>query len=223
MYSLRMRSVVQLLAVIAAVSAAGVTQAQEWPRYHVGGATALKATQLGIDLSEAGGIPARIWGETTLDDDWPWKLAVGFRPVRVVGVEIQYLDLGEGVRNLRGGGGGQVPQQYAKIIASSHATVVSALLFIPERRPTADFYGKIGIAALDEALRVSGYDSIAPGCQPACAFGISVEKSESVPYVGFGARFKLGAATGIRLEFDAVDRDGGDPLRFLSLGLAWER
>jgi hypothetical protein len=218
-----MRSVVQLLAVISAVGSGTVTQAQEWPRYHVGVAMGLKDTELDVNLSEAGGIPAQIWGDTTLEGDRPWKLAVGFRPVRVVGVEIQYLDLGDGDGRLRGGGGGQVPRQYARIRASSDATVVSALLFIPERARTADFYGKIGIAALDEAFQVSGYDSIAPGCQPACGFDISFEKSDSVPYVGIGARFKLGAATGVRVEFDAIDRDGGDPMRSVSVGVAWER
>ena len=43
-----------------------------------------------------------------------------------------------------------------------------------------------------------------------------------MPYVGFGGRFVVGAATGVRVEFE-VDRDGGDPMTFVSVGVAWER
>jgi hypothetical protein len=155
-----------------------------------------------------------------------WKLVGGFRPIRVVGVEIQYLDFGDGDESFRSGGGGQIPRQLAEASASSDATVVSATFFIPERVQTADFYAKLGMAHLDDALQVSGYDANGPGCVPAipnCAFDLSVETSDSVPYVGLGARFTVGPATGVRVEFEAIDRDAGDATTLLSVGVAWER
>jgi len=192
----------------------------------MGVAVGINETKFSPNLSEAGEIPARILGDRalTLDAGHPWKLAVGFRPVRVVGAEIQYLHLGEGDTYVRRGS--QVPSQYAAIRASSEATVMSALLFIPERIPETDFYAKVGIAELDESLKASGYDSLGPGGQPAipnCAFDSSVENSDTmVPYVGFGARIRVGRAAAVRVEFEAMDGDLMDNTTMISLGIAWE-
>ena len=107
--------------------------------------------------------------------------------------------------------------------ASAEAKVLSALLFIPEQLPLINVYGKIGVADLDESIIANATEYV---CTPLlnCRndFRSEVRQSDVGPYVGFGARIKVGAATGVRVEFEAVDRDDGDPMTFLSVGIAWE-
>jgi len=66
-----------------------------------------------------------------VEPDTGGKLVVGFRPLRVVGAEFQYVDFGEGNREKRGSGG-QVPFQIVSLESSTDATVLTALLFVPE-------------------------------------------------------------------------------------------
>jgi hypothetical protein len=152
-------------------------------------------------------------------------------------VEIQYVDLGEGETRVNGGwsvGGGQVPavyQQTSHMKASFDATVLTALLFIPETSPSLDVYGKVGVADINESLTTStttiasGYP-IGPECAPysRCTSTVNsdVELGESAPYVGIGARVKIATHWALRVEYEAIDRDVGDAATMLSLGIAWE-
>jgi hypothetical protein len=200
------------------------TQAREWPRFHIGVGAASVGSDLTLNVSDAGGIPAQIGQNTEVDSGTAQKAVAGFRPLRVVGVELEYLDLGDGSARSRVGGG-QVPSQYLQVNGSSEAWVVSALLFIPERAASVDVYAKVGVADLEESLRASGYTTLLPGCLPAfpnCAFDTRVKKSDASPYVGFGARFKIARFVGFRVEYEAIDRDGRDAATLLSLGIAAE-
>jgi opacity protein-like surface antigen len=232
-----MRSLVRFLAVIATFSTCAAGQAQDWPRMHIG--VAAGDPHWSVDISEAGvPLPDPIVGPPRpAEPSAGWKLVGGFRPARVVGVEIQYVDLGEGEAWVNGGwsvGGGQVPavyQQSNHMKASFDATVLSALLFIPETSPSLDVYGKIGVADLNESLTTStttiasGYP-IGPECVPysRCTSTVNsdVELSESAPYVGIGARVKIASNWALRVEYEGIARDVGDAARMLSLGIAWE-
>ena len=98
--------------------------------------------------------------------------------------------------------------------------MLSALLFIPEASQSIDVYGKVGVADLDESFVASATDTrAAAGCRP---FSSSIEQSDSAPYVGFGGRFKIAREFALRVEYEAIDRDGGDPIAMLSLGIAVE-
>ena len=109
----------------------------------------------------------------------------------------------------------------------STAWVVSGVLFIPERSPTADVYAKVGVAELDESLEAQHFAIVVGGCVISACPRIDVEsevrQSDSRPYVGIGARFKVARAVGVRVEYEAIDRDPGDDTTMLSLGVALER
>jgi len=221
-------SAVKTAIVLAAFGTADVARAQDgdpdWPRFHMG--VAVGEAQLGPDMSEAG-VPEHIWGNASVDTDTGNKLVFGFRPIRVVGVEFQALDLGDGETQAHAGefhALGQVSywDQSSYMTASADATVLTALLFIPESSQWLDVYGKVGVAVLDESFRAAAQSTIAAECQPVCTFRAEVDQSYTTPYVGFGARFKVARAAAIRIEYETIDRDEGDNTTMLSVGVAVE-
>lgn len=217
------------LVFLAAVAAHGAVraqsgnepQAQDWPRFHVGVASApmRSGTSLNLLVSEVGGIPAQIGRDAPVDAGTPRKLVMGFRHLRVVGVELQYIDLGDGSAYQRGPGQTERLQMRGK----SDATTVSALLFFPDRTASADFYGKVGFTKLSESFEVSGYTINLPGCVFAanCSFDTRVDSSESVANLGLGARIKIARRWAARIEYEAIDRDE-KPVTLLSFGIAAE-
>jgi hypothetical protein len=158
------------------------------------------------------------------------KLVAGFRPVRVVGVEVQYVDFGEATREVAGGwtlGGGQVGPFYEQTNSTKirpEAWVLSALLFIPESLPAFDVYGKVGVAALKHAFSTN---TTRHECVPIfrCLSTVDsdVHQSDARPFLGLGARLKVARAVAVRFEYELIDRDAGDNTSMLSLGFAWER
>ena len=239
-----MRSSIQLLIVIAAFGAGVVraqdeAQAEEWPRFHFGVAVS-SPNDWSVDISEAG-VPFPdpiLAGDRSGGPDTGWKLVTGFRPLRVVGVEFQYVEFAEGETGVYGGfsygGRFDVWQQETEMKVNTQARVLSAVLFIPEASPNLDIYGKVGVADVDESIsasaivRVTGVpEECAPGGfreRPTgpCLFTSDLDESDSAPYVGIGARFRIGSAAAIRVEYEAIDRDGGDRATMFSLGIAWE-
>lgn len=210
------------------VRAQDEVQAEDWPRFYIG--IALGESNWRVDMSE-GGLPENYVIGGSIESDNALKIVAGYRPIRFVGVEIQAIDFGEGKTNAQGGtahdGGGQVGIYYDKVSrmsASSDARVLSALLFAPESLRLVDVYGKVGVAVFDESLTVHGFDAHSPGCMPptTCAFDNQVYQSDSHAYAGIGARFKIARAGAVRIEYEAVDRDGEDPTTLLSLGVALE-
>ena len=226
-----MRSSSQLLVVIAVfgtdvvVRAQDEAQVQDWPRFHIGGA--FGETDLEWDWSQSG-LPERFWSNETTDPDKVAKVVVGFRPVRVVGVEIQYIDFDEADMSVRGrllfnfAQGGTFYDQHSYMKADADAWVLSALLFIPEPSPSFDVYGKAGVADFDESFVANAYTlDCAPISQCIQRFHSDVHQSDAELYVGIGARFKIAPAVAVRVEYEAIDREG-DPATMLSVGIAWE-
>ena len=198
-------------------------QARDWPRFHVG--VAAGHSQSGADTS--GAWPPEVdWAKPTPDNGTGRKAFAGFRPVRVVGVEIQYIDFGTGSDVTYGesfGSGQGTLRDNSSITASAEATVLAALLFIPQPSPSLDIYGKVGAANLDESFTVSADDyesSNPPFYGLSSSFHDEVEQSDSAPFVGFGARFHVTRAVGVSLEYEAVLGDSGDPTTLVSVGFA---
>jgi hypothetical protein len=225
-----MRSFLGEALILAASSVGGLAHAQEdWQRFHLG--VALGESHLNRSLSEASETLAQIWGDMSIDDDTrAWKAAAGLRPLRVVGAEIQYVDFGEGKRSRdRRGGGRSPPDRAVDMHATATAWVVSAVLYIPERASKVDVYGKVGVAELDESLEAHhvsylrcAYPPTTPPCEPP-EVKSDVRHSSWNPYCGIGARFKVARAVGVRVEYEAMDRDDGDDTTMVSVGVAWER
>jgi len=234
---MRSAPLIALAAFGASCGAAAQDQQRDWPRFHLG--IAVGPSLLGHDMAEAG-VPEQPWGNRSVDSDTGLKLVAGFRPVRVVGLEIQFIDFGEGAVEAHAGpllGGGQVTywEQSSSMTSSADGKVLAALLFIPEASPRIDIYAKVGVAHLDESLTAAATSYHPPECSPiistvpprvsypsSCSFRSDVDKSGSEPYLGFGARFKVASAAGVRVEYEAVIRNGGDPTQLLSVGIAHE-
>lgn len=160
-----------------------------------------------------------MFGELVVDDPTAWKVTAGWRPNSIVGAEIQYVDFNdpEATRTL----GGQA--DYAGVYLKDHtnAWVASALLFIPERQPSFDVYGKFGVAQLHDSFEASGFHYFVPECRPPAACTYSAAQNDLQPHVGIGVRAKITGAVSFSVEYEATDRDIEDPITMLSFGAAW--
>ena len=230
-----MRSSIQLLVVIAAfgtdavVRAQDEAQAQEWPRYHVGAGKGLGNADFLTDW-ESAGVPEFIRPTKSLEtgSGTRWRLSAGFRPLRVVGLEIEYMALGDGKAEDGYSPNASISRGDYWLKAEASATVLTAVLFIPDRSPSFDFYGKVGVAEYKESfdVYVSNWTPMCRlqpfGQKPECLFANQGHQTESQPYLGIGARVKVARTWAVRLEYEAIDRDVGDPTTMFSLGIAWE-
>jgi hypothetical protein len=193
-----------------------------------------------VDISEGGlPFPEPIVAGNRLaepDDEGGWKLVAGYRPLRVVGVEVQLFSFGAGNAAVYGGtsfyssaGPGPLPievwERESHLKARPEGQVLSALLFIPEALTRVDVYGKAGVAHFDESTSARASECAVrtrgPGQGP-CYFTSQVDEAGSAPYVGIGARFKVGRSWGVRLEYESIDSDVWDETTMLSAGIALE-
>jgi hypothetical protein len=223
-------SSVKALIVLAAFSIAGAGRAQDdqaadrgKPRFYVGVALGRSVDlNSALSLSSAGAPPEildRFGDRSPPSSAKALKLVAGSRPARVVGVELQYVEFGEG--EIPGPTGNSVISSHVAMESSADATMLSALLFAPLRSPSFDVYGKVGVANLDESLR--GYAVIvgAPCLSSPCTFIADVHEADSHPYFAVGFRAEITRMVAFRAEYEAIDRDGEDTTMF-SLGVAWE-
>jgi hypothetical protein len=221
-------SCVKALLALAAIGTANVVRAQDqeqlqgsgWPRYYVG--LGFGESELGLDLASAGApdFASSRFGRSEPEPSTAWKIVAGFRPVRVVGAEIQYVDFG--VAEIPSPSGNAIIRTHFDMESRADAIVMTALLFIPERSPAFDIYGKVGVAQLDESFQAHAL-LVDPSCTPfACQFSTDIDRTDSRPYLGIGARIRVGREIGFRIEYEEIDRDG-DSVTLLSVGLAWER
>ena len=223
---------IHALLVVAALGTAAVARGQDqpqqqWDRFHVG--VAIGQSHLKRSLAEASEAMAQVWGDQSNDTTVGTKIAAGFRPARIVGTEIQYINFGQNEISAVRGTGGQVPVVTGGFDTTADATawVASALLFIPERA-RFDFYGKIGVAKLEQSLKAHTFNiAFGSGCAisecPRTDLESAVQQSDTRPYFGIGAQIKIAPAAGVRIEYEAIDRDLGDDVTMLSIGIAWER
>jgi outer membrane protein with beta-barrel domain len=223
-----MRTPMPLLAAAAAFGAVAVARAEDWPRFQIG--AAIGNPHWSADLSDGISVPGYpVIGQGPAEPASGWKLVAGFRPLRIVGVEIQYVDFGEGDFADYSGryGGGQIGYQYvyeSHTRASAHATVVAALLFIPMAETKLDIgaYGKVGIGKLNDSISKRTATNACYPLKPCYStVNTDVHQSETAPYVGVGVSVRPGKYFALRLEYEAIYSDFGDPTTMLSLGFAW--
>jgi len=223
------RALANLVAVIV-FSTGAVAQAQDRPRFYVG--AAVGQSKLGQGLSTVGisenflslSLPTITVTQRIppLDDAVAWKVVAGFRPRRVLGAELQYVNFGEAETGA--GIGPQVDWKTVTMKTHTDATVLTALIFIPHGSSSFDVYGKVGVAKVEESFDVHTRDSITSECLVrTCTFALDVDQTETRPYVGIGGRFRIARAAAVRAEYEIIDRDVGDNTTMLSVGVAWER
>ena len=221
------------LAVLTAIAAFATTvelraqdedqrQDRNWRRFHVG--AAVGQSHLGPDLASTGAPPEildRFGNRSPPDNPTGWKLVAGFRPARLVGVEVQYVEYGTAEIPPPSGNG--IFRTHVDMESTADATVLTALLFVPMPSPAFDIYGKVGVAKLDETVRAHALLVGAPCFPLACNFSGDKDQSGSHPYFAIGFRHEIGRMLAFRAEYEVVDRDSGDDTTMLSVGVAWER
>jgi opacity protein-like surface antigen len=230
------RSSIQLLVVISALGTSAVVraqdaaQAQEWPRYHVGvGIHTGGKADFGTDW-ESAGVPEFIRPTTSVESgsESHWRLSAGFRPLRVVGAEIEYIALGEAKAEDGYSPNMSIARGDYWLKTKASATVLTAVLFIPDSSPSFDVYGKVGVAVYIESfdVHVSNWTPMCRlqpfGQKPECLLDNEEHETDSQPYLGIGARIKIAGDWAARIEYEAIDQDVGDNTTMFSLGIAWE-
>jgi opacity protein-like surface antigen len=142
-----------------------------------------------------------------------WYVAAGIRPIRPLGVELEYIDFGK----LHSGnytGLGSLTAVDAK------AGTLSALGYLPLPVPFLDIYGKVGVARLHETTSEIGPILFCPveviPCSPR-TFDIS-NWNTALAY-GAGVQGKIGSLA-IRAEYERIGASGENP-SIASLGVTW--
>lgn len=143
-----------------------------------------------------------------------WKVFAGWRPIQMLGVEAEYVDLGSRTNT--------VP--YAEYGVQQHiaASAVAALAvgYLPQPLPYFDFYGKLGVAD----LRINATQPFV--CPPwlVCPLQsltppVVSDTSRARLAYGAGVQLRLGVPMLLRLEYQGFSNSGGDQ-SLLSLDLA---
>ena len=190
------------------------------------GTVAQADTPLGVYVGAAGG-ESHVRSNQTLvgteydlsEHDTGWKVMVGVRPVRIFGVELEYVDFG------KPGYGFGIPANAAPNVGVIRAKSegVFGLLYAPIPLPNFDIYGKLGGARLQSSL-----NGTAVLLNNACVVGViycgsreGIAVSRTNVNVGYGAgvQFKFHALA-VRAEYERISSNTGDP-DLASLGLTW--
>ncbi|GAC1453219.1 MAG: hypothetical protein PVS2B3_05070 [Steroidobacteraceae bacterium] len=133
-------------------------------------------------------------------DQTSWKVLAGFRPIRLVAVEADYLDLGSQTNNFLGG--------------SSHSDAKAfagyAVGFLPIPVPFLDVYGKAGLA------RWKLDSTTSSGTPPGNLFGFSRQGTECA--WGLGAQAHIGNIGG-RLEYENFNIPNTNGAKVFSLAV----
>jgi hypothetical protein len=181
------------------------------------GAT-LAATPFGLFVGAAGG-QSDVRMEQSLagtpsevsENDPGWKVMVGLRPIRLAGVELEYLDFGN-----PGYGIGNFPKTLGRVRAK--AETLFGVLYAPLPVPFLDVYGKLGPARLQTSVHGNIEGLFCPLYYPNCG-AISDNRTTTDLAYGAGLQLKFGS-TAVRAEYERIHADTGDP-SLASLGLTW--
>jgi opacity protein-like surface antigen len=160
-----------------------------------------------------------ILGDTNYDYEFDgqhsaWKVTAGIRPISPLGVELEYIDLGNPSAGLTDADFGGLSK------ADQKAVTLFGLGYLPLPVPFLDVYGKLGIARLHTATTEVSPIPFCPAgftsCRPT-AFNIS-DSSTNFAY-GAGVQSKIGSLA-IRAEYERISASGGNP-DLISLGVTW--
>jgi OmpA-like transmembrane domain len=126
-----------------------------------------------------------------------WKVFAGWRPIGILGAEVEYADLGS-----KSGSSGGYPQH-----ASGDAVAAYAVGYLPIPLPILDVYGKVGVASVHTSLSFNG------------PVPVGASGSSTVVAYAAGVQLKFGAPA-VRLEYQGFNTSGGDQSLF-TLDFAW--
>lgn len=152
------------------------------------------------------------------DHHFAWKALAGFRPLRVVGAEVEYLDFGHP------GSDGTNADYYSNYYygPDSHPRALAAFAvgYLPLPVPSLDVFGKVGAARL--RTTVDGFDggSCLPGsaCPATTQIG-SQNRWDSKFAYGVGVQSKFWGVS-LRAEYERISSTYGDPDMF-TVGATW--
>jgi len=197
------------LAVIATI-AAGLTLATQVARaaddpagFYLGGSIGEANVRLNQSVSDA---------TTSFDEHHNgWKALIGFRPISVVGAELEYIDFGKPTTTTTSGAGTTVTE------AQSKAAALFGMVYLPLPVPFLDVFGKAGYARLQTTGDIVDVQCVtgAPGCGTLFA----LNRTDTRLAYGAGVQVKF-ANVAVRAEYERIDASTGDP-DMLSLGLTW--
>jgi len=200
----RVKGLFAALAVLAlaSVCGSGVAAAQE---VYVGAAVGKGNLRSSVTLSEQPISPAvrnyEFDGRHTV-----WKVLMGVRPIPLAGAELEYLDFGHlHVDSMSGG----LPLRSDARMKGAAAFAVG---YLPLPIPILDVYGKLGVTVLQTRVDAvnEGHACAGFACvTPIPASGHFSRTSNDLAY-GAGLRIKP-AAFAVRIEYERIRRDGGDP------------
>ena len=140
-----------------------------------------------------------------------WKAMIGFRPISVVGAELEYIDFGKpNTTNTSATGTTQTEAQ-------SKAAALFGMVYLPLPVPFLDVFGKAGYSRLQTTADVVGIQCMS-GAEH-CGNLFALNRTDARLAYGAGAQLKF-ASVAIRAEYERIDASTGDP-DMLSLGLTW--
>lgn len=130
-------------------------------------------------------------------DDTAWKVIAGFRPIDLIAVEANYMDLGSETQRL------------GPLNASADAKAFSAhaLLYLPIPVPFLGVYGKAGLARWE--LNGNSNGNL-----------LRLDDHGTEFAWGAGAQLSFGSFAA-RLEYDNFDIKNTDGLDLYTLGVTW--
>jgi len=131
-------------------------------------------------------------------DSTAWKAIVGFRPISLLAVEANYLDLGSETRSFAG---------FGTAHADAKAFAGYAVGFLPIPLPILDIYGKVGLARWQLSGNPRPNSSL---------FRLSDNGTEFA--WGAGAQAHFGKIAG-RLEYERFNLPNTDGARVYTLGV----
>ena len=156
---------------------------------------------------------------TFKEDHSAYKLAVGIRPVSVIGAEFEFVDFGHpsgGISAATSAPGS------ASASADVHMSGLGAfgMLFLPV--PVVDIYIRAGLARIDTsgnvAVTLHGPILCVPTA-PACQFSQASSTTDTGFAAGIGAQVKFGSWA-VRAEYERFSAAGGYP-SLASIGVTW--
>jgi hypothetical protein len=151
-----------------------------------------------------------------------WKVLMGARPTRFLGIEMEYIDFGHPGVATRLSPPLALPLQAD---VSMRGPAAFAVGYLPLPLPLVSVYGKVGGVALHSTVNATdlGHIPCLPGspCSDLAWLPSTQHVDHTVLDVAYGAGVSMKiAALAVRLEYERVSQRSGDP-DLLSLGVSY--
>jgi opacity protein-like surface antigen len=179
----------KFLILLALVSAGGMAQAADRGFYLGGGVSQVKLDNLGDDFDTGDLDDFKI-------DNTAWKAIAGFRILKMLAVEANYVDLGKEHTSVGG----------VDFDADASAFTAYAVGYLPLPLPLVDVYAKAGLARWENNASAEGL------------FDLDDHGTDFA--YGAGVQLNFGSLSA-RLEYEQFDVKHTDGVELLTLGLTY--